>query len=56
MGMGLVMLGTCSEIAIKDMIEVSNRIMYIMCIMYNNVFIYLFIYFSLSLSCVVVCF
>lgn len=42
-GMGLVMLGTCSEIAIKDMIEVSNKIMY------NNVFIYLFIFLSLSL-------
>ena len=52
MGMGLVMLGTCSEIAIKDMIEVSNKVMY-MYIMYNNVFIYLFF---LSLSCVVVCF
>lgn len=45
-GMGLVMLGTCSEIAIKDMIEVSNKIMYIM---YNNVFIYLFLSLSLSL-------
>ena len=48
MGMGLVMLGTCSEIAIKDMIEVSNKVMY-RYIMYNNVFIYLFIFLSLSL-------
>lgn len=46
-GMGLVMLGTCSEIAIKDMIEVSNKIMY-MYIMYSNVFIY---FLSLSLLC-----
>lgn len=51
MGMGLVMLGTCSEIAIKDMIEVSNKIMY-MYIMYIIMYLFIYLFFSLSLSLV----